>query len=513
MKLFHTAALCLLAGAKIGGALGIVNSYTNQFCFTKYTSEAPATVLTTTHTKTVPFYTVSTYHPSDVVTIVPRPTVTTSTFVSQVTSTQFEGATRTITNNVVSTGTVVKTTTLFEAAEAGITAAAFIPTNPAVIVVEEAEEDAEPKKDLKVRRGIFNRGKPKTHATSTSNVYVSSNFHATYYYNYNGHITIIENNNGYKTTTYTSQGHPATIIGPTPPPPVVRSPDPTPQPLPDVPQVEARETPKKDFKVHRGFWPWPKLPTTYSSGTTQYHATTVFVKNGKYTTSYITNNKDVTTIYRTAGGTSQTITTTLAKRDEARTPNPTPKALPTIPQVEARETSQVTSKTTIVNVHTTVLINVADPKTTFKSTSTKNFVTTKVNHHRARSAIPAEPQARATHINHPHGQLQDTHFQVQPKKSWFDFWWGTARYPSIVYCQELVKVVNTQVVVLPGREPSTTTLPHGTSTSIVLSTRKHVVTEAPVTTKTVVHHEYVTSTSTEKALATNVVGHGYCGQG
>lgn len=122
MRLSYKAiALYLLAGEKLIGAIATNNAHTNQFCFTRYSSKSVFSISTTTHTITVPSYTISTYHPEELISVTLPPTVTTTISLSVATSTQIGEATKTVTSNVISTGTVIQTTTLMETTEIGPT--------------------------------------------------------------------------------------------------------------------------------------------------------------------------------------------------------------------------------------------------------------------------------------------------------------------------------------------------------------------------------------------------------
>lgn len=82
MKLFLTATpLCLLAIIHIVRSADTTNTYTSQFCFTRYSTESVASLPTTTHTNnlTIRSVTVSTLNPSNVIEVTPSPIQTTIT--------------------------------------------------------------------------------------------------------------------------------------------------------------------------------------------------------------------------------------------------------------------------------------------------------------------------------------------------------------------------------------------------------------------------------------------------
>ncbi|ESZ91695.1 hypothetical protein SBOR_7914 [Sclerotinia borealis F-4128] len=194
MKLFNPAtALYLLAGLQIAEVTATVNTYTNQFCFTRYTSENPATILTTTHINTIQSFTISTYNPSNIITATPPGIAITSisTSISVATSTEFQGPIQTLTSNIISTGTVFQTTTVIETTEIGPTetvtvaqSTVTVPTspgftplasNPAVISGGGAN------KELKLHREI----NKQNNVHKTTNVGGETNIHKTTIININ----------------------------------------------------------------------------------------------------------------------------------------------------------------------------------------------------------------------------------------------------------------------------------------------------------------------------------------
>ncbi|TGO07665.1 hypothetical protein BTUL_0256g00110 [Botrytis tulipae] len=287
MKLLYAATtLFILASEKPAGAIATHNGHPAQFCFTRYGSESVSSISTSTHTIKIPSYTISTYRPGDLITVTPPPTVTTTTSLSVATSTQIGKATQTITSNVISTGTVTQTTTLFETTEIGSTVTV-------------------------------------TAAQSTLTVPASS-----------------------------------------------------------------------------GFLPLANDPSVIANGG--------------------------------AGG--------------------------------AKLHSEPTS------------------------TNNRRYP----YHHPHKSASPQLVDSSAP-------SPRNSDIEAKPKRWWFDSWWKGTRYPSSVYCREIVRVTQTQRITLQPQGGSTTTLPPEVATSVILSKSTQVITLAPATTTTtIIQIENVTSISTEK---------------
>ncbi|KAM0126099.1 hypothetical protein ACHAP3_009469 [Botrytis cinerea] len=318
MRLSYKAtALYLLAGEKLIGAIATNNAHTTQFCFTRYSSESVFSISTTTHTITVPSYTISTYHPEELISVTLPPTVTTTISLSVATSTQIGEATKTVTSNVISTGTVIQTTTLMETTEIG----------PTITV---------------------------TAVQSTLTVPASSGF----------------------------------------------------LPLANDPYVIANggaEGPKK-------------------------------------------------------------------KRRE-------------------------------VNIDSKINILMKDNKTkapaTNSSSKPTSFNNRRYSRHHPHQADSPEP------IDSSASVPMDSDIGAKLKRWWFESWWTGTRYPSLVYCREIVRNVQTRTITLQPQGGSTTTLPQEVATSVILSTTTQIITSTPSTTTKVVQSENVTSIITEKDVITH----------
>ncbi|KAF7913259.1 hypothetical protein BELL_0464g00030 [Botrytis elliptica] len=261
---------------------------------------------------------ISTYHPGELITVTPPPTVTTTTSLSVVTSTQIGGATQTVTSNVISTGTVIQTTILFETTEVG----------PTVTI---------------------------TAAQPTLTVPASSGF----------------------------------------------------LPLANDPYVIANggaggaTKKRRDANIHSEVSIW------------------------------MTNDQEINSLTR---------------------------------------------------------------NTTSKPTSSNNR---RYPYHHPHQA--ANPELADSSAPDP----KDFDIKVKPKRWWFDSWWKGTRYPSSVYCREIVRVTQTQIITLQSQGGVTTTLPPEVATSVILSTSTQVITSASATTTTtVVQIENVTSITTEKDVIT-----------
>lgn len=138
-------------------------------------------------------------------------------------------------------------------------------------------------------------------------------------------------------------------------------------------------------------------------------------------------------------------------------------------------------------------INILTRNTPSKPTSSNNRRYPYHHPHQAASSQLVESSAPSP---------RNSDIEAKPKRWWFDSWWKGTRYPSSVYCQEIVRVTQTQIITLEPQGGSTTTLPPEVPTSVILSTSTQVITSAPSTTTTIVQIEDVTSITTEKDVIT-----------
>ncbi|KAI9644407.1 hypothetical protein NHQ30_007764 [Ciborinia camelliae] len=564
MKIFHKAAgLYLLAGVHIAGitATPTLNTYTRQFCFTRYTTSSVSSISTTTDTNTIHSLTISTYHPANVITITPQPTTITSISISVATSTKFEGPTQTVTSNSISTVTVIQTTTVSETTNLGPietvtisqstltvpTSPGFIPlaSDPAVIAAGGAESDAVDTgthKELKDRREVNVQRTTIVNVFSTANININNNN--------NKPKTTTRKNHLYKNSPRDSDSIPEELVDPDDPAPERRATNVQVHKTTNV-AVNINGTPvTKSISIpHFPHWPprardaIPDDPAPERRATNvQVHKTTnvAYNLNGTPVSSIkfpfphwpprdsipeelvdpavpvperrATNVQKTTNVFKTtnvAVNINGTPVTKSIKFPHWPPRDSIPEELvdPAAPAAEPRANN--VQRATNVQVHKTTNIAYNLNGTPVSSISIPHFP-----HWPPRDSIP-EPEPVDTPSLQPRDPDSSTpqprdldpipNDEVKPKWWWFNFWSShdKLRYPYLVRCEEMIRVVVTQVITLQPQQPTTTTLPPDISTSVVSETSTSIITQARRTTTTVIQVETVTSVSTEKDVITN----------
>ncbi|KAM0156476.1 hypothetical protein ACHAPG_005286 [Botrytis cinerea] len=154
-----------------------------------------------------------------------------------------------------------------------------------------------------------------------------------------------------------------------------------------------------------------------------------------------------------------------------------------------------------VNIDSKINILMKDNKTKAPATNSlskpTSFNNRRYSRHHPHQADSPEP------IDSSASVPMDSDIGAKLKRWWFDSWWTGARYPSLVYCREIVRNVQTRTITLQPQGGSTTTLPQEVATSVILSTTTQIITSTPSTTTTVVQSENVTSIITEKDVITH----------